>query len=43
MPIGKKKKDVTLHPDTKYQDILYTAKKYSSTEDELPVLSLIHI
>ena len=37
MPIGKKKKDVTLHPDTKYQDILYTAKKYSNTEDELPV------
>ncbi len=35
MPFGKRKKDVELHPNTKYQDILYTAKKYSD-EDDLP-------
>ena len=38
MPFGKRKKDIDLsvHPETKYNRILYTADRRTSTDDDLP-------
>ena len=38
MPFGKHKKDIDLsvHPETKYNRILYTADRRSASDDELP-------